>query len=151
LFPSTTTTRVSSAWVASMSIFLAMFSVCTRDHEILRPDLFQAAQSVSGGVLSRRWFGRRAVHHQGGRERPLLGNSLLSRASSRFFSDTDDASVPITGPELFDHPGSSFAPKGIFKLKENAAYLSPLRFRSEKLSVDLAKNRRPPPLLKTRV
>jgi hypothetical protein len=29
LFPSTTTTRVSSAWVASMSIFLGMCSNCT--------------------------------------------------------------------------------------------------------------------------
>ena len=31
LFPSTTTTRVSSAWVASISIFFGMVSVCTHE------------------------------------------------------------------------------------------------------------------------
>ena len=89
LFPSTTTTRVSSAWVASMSIFLDMVFQC---RAALRGPVARCqcgTDQETGGV-----FGRGAAHAKA-RLCPIGSprlSPMLTRASSRF------SSRPRTGP-----------------------------------------------------
>ncbi len=85
LFPSTTTTRVSSAWVASISIFLAIsLSLHDSAKSALVPGGPRAdleIVSISGRFVTRRQ-GRAGFG-------PLQEDAQCSqRASSRFFSDT---------------------------------------------------------------
>jgi len=90
LFPSTTTTRVSSACVASISIFLAIFSNCTAAQP--RPRRAEALRHVSikgEGNGTREPSGHPACHRQG--HEPPQGHDDgigCSRAPHRVSSPT---------------------------------------------------------------
>src|SRR6056297_611620 len=78
LFPSTTTTRVSSAWVASISIFLAILSVCTAANTVNPAAL--AGVQFAASVYWWRW----RAQERGRRLRHLPVAISVARASSRF-------------------------------------------------------------------